>query len=61
MQMAVNVHKIKGEDYGSPARKMEGMGKMGLYKRAKKKKAYQYSRKAPNYHANTETTPGSDV
>lgn len=49
----------KGKDYGSAPRKMSGMGTMGLYKRPKKKKVYEYTRKAPNYHANTDVTPGS--
>lgn len=49
----------KTKDYGSPPRKMEGMENIGLYKRPKKKREYEYSRKAPNYHANTDTTPGS--
>lgn len=58
MKEAINVTPVKGEDYGSPARNV-GTGKQGLYKRPKKKKTHEYSRKAPNYHANTDTTPGS--
>jgi len=59
-RVAINVKPVKGEDYGSPARNV-GMGKMGLYKRKKRKKHPQpYERRAPNYHANTETNVGED-
>jgi len=59
MTQAVNVRPVKGEDYGSPPRKMQGMRKMGLYKKPKKKPEWKYTRHAPNYHANTDTNPGS--
>ena len=56
-----DVNRKKNEDYGSSPRKMSGMGTIGLYKRPKKKKPMAYSRQAPNYHANTDTAPGSGV
>ena len=49
------------KQYNSPPRKMAGMGSLGLYKRPKKKREYEYTRQAPNYQANTDTMPGSSV
>ena len=60
MEHAINVKPVKGEDYGSKGRDV-GTGQMGLYKRPKKKKNMDYTRKAPNYQANTDVTPGSDT
>lgn len=54
-----NVNLKKGKDYGSAPRK--GLGTIGLYRKPKKRKVAQYTRRAPNYHANTETAPGSGV
>ncbi len=48
------------KSHGTQARDV-GVGRIGLYKRPKTGKPTAYSRKAPNYHANTDTVPGSDT
>jgi hypothetical protein len=60
MKHAMNVEKIAGQDFGSKGRDV-GTGNIGLYKRPKKKKQMDYTRKAPNYHANTDTDVGSET